>query len=316
MEAVLRNAQQYLGTDYSQTKRNQLYPGGSMDCSSFVAAIWSAAGYPLRNGSGDELRTAYRQVEAKGFALLYPKSTALIGKTLPSTKGLLLSYGAEPGDLVFWSFGKTSRPNRITHVGCIDVDGTSIIHTANNRDKCCRAPLNYGETKIVAILRLQEAFVYPKLPEIGKPADGFGRAEEWQVRMLQTALNLKQGHRLMVDGSYGEKTEVAVEALNARNGVESRACAAKTWEALGFVNNTDVREEPKAPVLTGAVLAKAAAKAIAYFGRGVSSGKAASIAVGTPLLALPAYEGWREVAFETEGRLINGYLPVQAVKEL
>ena len=239
IDAVLKNAAALLGTGYSQLERDDIYPGGSMDCSSYTAAIWEAAGYPLLSASGDELRTSYREADASGFDLVYPKARSLIGKNLPSPRGLLHSYGAQAGDIVFWRLGDKPRANGITHVGSIDIGAGNIIHDANNSDKCCRTSLAYGDTKVCAIIRLREGFTYPALPEIGPPDEDTGRAEEWQVRALQVALNIRRGTKLPADGSYGGRTEAVVAELNKEIGVLGSLCTAKTWEALGFVNNRD-----------------------------------------------------------------------------
>jgi cell wall-associated NlpC family hydrolase len=255
ISAVLENMALMIGTPYSQEYRNRIWPGGSgsADCSSMVAAAWSAAGYPLLNSAGDELRTSYRQAAAVGFDLIFPASTGLIGKNLPSPSGLLSSYGAQAGDIVFWNFdSSTTRSNKITHVGMIDAGAAGIIHTANPRENACRKPLSYGDTHICAIIRLRSDFVYPTLPEIRRPADGVGRADEWLVRMLQTALNFKRGTQLVVDGDFGSKTEAAVAALNTTLGISDGTCKAETWATLGIVNNGDdapeVPTEPSTPV--------------------------------------------------------------------
>lgn len=242
--AVLANAALFSGTDYSREKRDRIWPGGSMDCSSFMAAIWSAAGYPLLDALGNELRTSCYQVHATGFDMLYPETKAAIGKALPSPKGLLASI-AQPGDLVFWNFDRdTGRKNKITHVGSVDMDGEQIIHTANNREKCCNKPLSYGDGSICAILRLRDDFVYPALPEIRRPTENSGRADAWMVRMLQGALNMKYGEQLELDGIFGRKTEEAVQDFNEALGMPGGSCAEDTWAALGFANGCETRNPP------------------------------------------------------------------------
>lgn len=306
---VLDNAAKLLGTDYSQEVRNNIYPNGSMDCSSYTAAIWSAAGFPLLNVEGDELRTSYRQVDAVGFDLVYPASRALIGKNLPSPTGLL-KIKCQPGDIVFWNFdSSTTRANKITHVGNIDTNGTAIIHTANNREKCCRVPLTYGEGKVCAIIRLREDFTYPALPEIAKPADGTGRAAEWQVRMLQTALNLQRGLKLTVDGDYGSKTETAVASLNKTLGVTSGACTAKTWAALGFPNNdAEVVTPAPAPVATSDEFALVTDNVNIRTEPNADSAILGVARAGTKLHVLPAVDGWRRVSVRIGGNLVLAYI--------
>ena len=233
---VLANAAALLGTKYSQDDRIDIWPGGSMDCSSFTAAIWAAAGYPLLSAAGDELRTSYREVDAAGFDLVWPASRALIGKGLPSPKGLLLNYGAQAGDIVFWSFGTTTRANRITHVGSIDAGALNIIHTANVRENCCRKPLTYGDGHICAIIRLRADIVLPTLPVIAIPSEDSTRADEWAVRALQVALNIQHGTKLVCDGLMGSNTAAAVSTLNNKLGKPGTVCTADTWAALGFKN--------------------------------------------------------------------------------
>lgn len=316
IKRVLANAAKLIGTDYSQAVRNNIYPDGSMDCSSYTAAIWSAAGFPLLNVEGDELRTSYRQVDALGFDLIYPASRAQVGKTLPSPTGLLKSKG-QPGDVVFWNFdSSTSRANKITHVGSIDADGKQIIHTANNREKCCRVPLTYGEGKVCAIIRLREDFTYSALPEIAKPADGTGRAPEWQVRILQTALNLQRGEKLTVDGDYGSKTEAAVTALNKTMGVTGGKCSAKTWAALGLPNNAaEVVTPTPAPVASSDEFAFVTGNVNIRTSPGTEYPSLGVARAGTKLHVLPAVNGWRRVSVRLEGDLTLAYISDKYIKE-
>lgn len=252
ISTVMEYADMFLGVDYSRgSARNNIWPGkgdgGGADCSSLTAAIWAAAGFPLLDASGNELRTSCYQVNAIGFDLIYPSSRALIGKKLPSQKGLF-SAVAQPGDMVFWNFDKdTDRKNKITHVGSIYQDGVRIIHTANNRDKCCYMPLSYGDGKVCAIIRLQEDFAYPALPVISKPSDTSSRPEEWQVRMLQVALNIRRGAKLVCDGMFGSKTEAEVSALNAVIGKPGKRCTADTWAALEMPNAGEPSEQLPQP---------------------------------------------------------------------
>ncbi|MDL2217366.1 peptidoglycan-binding protein [Christensenellaceae bacterium OttesenSCG-928-M15] len=240
ISAVLDNAASFIGTDYSRSARDNIWPGGSMDCSSYTSAIWGAAGYPLLDAGDSELRTSTYQVNAIGFDLIYPDSKSQIGKNLPSPRKLLSTYGAQDGDIVFWGFdATTTRKNKITHVGSIDKGAVRIIHTANNKEKACRKSLDYGDGYICAIIRLAEDFSLPKLPVMQKPTETSSRPEAWAVRALQAALNIKRGTQLQLDGLFGTKTEQAVEALNAEIGNPSKACTNDTWAALGFNNDID-----------------------------------------------------------------------------
>jgi len=239
---MLADAQKYIGTPYSKTYRNNAWPMGAMDCSSYTAAIWSLAGFPLLDKGGNELRTSCYEVNAAGFDLIWPSSRAKIGKELPSPAGLLSSYDAKPGDIVFWCFDKdTTRANKITHVGSI-LNSTTIIHTANVRENCCTKPITYGDGYVCAIIRLRDDAELPVLPDLAKGAKG------WAVRMLQTALNLRYGYKLECSGSFGTGTEQAVATVNAQINAYGKICTAATWAALGFTNNTeDAKEEPKVP---------------------------------------------------------------------
>lgn len=245
--AMLRNALAFIGTNYSQAQRNNIWPGGDMDCSAAVAAWISSAGFPLLNSLDNELRTSMYQVNAVGFDLVYPANRSQIGQQLPSAKGLLASI-SQPGDIAFWNFDRnTDRKNKITHVGTV-YDRDRIIHTANNKDKCCFKPISYGDTNICAVIRLRDDVILPVLPEIRRPSATSQRPEEWQVRMLQVALNIQQKTKLVVDGLFGPKLETAVAAFNARIGVSSNACTAKTWAALGLGTSAQP-VEPEKPTM-------------------------------------------------------------------
>lgn len=255
IKTALKNAVKFIGTDYDREGgRDKIWPGGSMDCSSYTAAIFSSAGFPLRDSLGNELRTSMYQVNAAGFDLLYPSNRAQIGQKLPSAKGILASV-SKPGDIAFYNFQRdTDRKNKITHVGTV-YDKSRIIHTANNTQKCCFKPFSYGETDICAVIRLRDDVVYPSLPEIRRPSATSQRPEEWHVRMLQVLLNIHQKTQLVVDGLFGPKVEAAVKALNARIGVNSDACTAKTWAALGVGTSTQP-VEPEKPVTQWPVVMK------------------------------------------------------------
>jgi len=229
--AALDAAASLIGTDYSQDRRDNIYPGGSFDCSSFVAAVYAAAGFPLLK-VGAELRNSTSEVDAAGFDLIYPSTRSTIGKNLPSKAGLLSTYGAREGDLVFFGLKDTPRANKITHVAMVDKDALNLIQTANNREKCCRVPLNKYDKCVCAIIRLREDVALPSLFDITR-----GDKRAYLVRMLQIALNLRYGERLVCDGDYGSKTAAAVARVNAGLGMPSDVCTDKTWAALGFVNN-------------------------------------------------------------------------------
>lgn len=257
---VFEAAAALIGSDYSQSSRYNVHAGGSFDCSIFIYAVFAAAGLPLIQttaalpaeefesvtaandeelardedayitaGSVKELLTSMYQVYADQFDLVYPASINQIGKTLPSPAGLLSSYGAQPGDVAFVNFdSSTTRSNKITHVMMIDRNGAQIIHTANNTDKCTRVPLSYGDKRICAIIRLRDDFVTPELPILQQGDKGV------MVRMLQIALNLWNGERLVCDGDFGPKTAAAVLRINGEIGISGAVCTAQTWAALGL----------------------------------------------------------------------------------
>ena len=309
---VMTYADKMLGTNYDQGDRMKIWPGGIMDCSSYVYAMWAAAGLPLLGERGNELITSYRQAEAVGFDCVWPGSHAQIGKKLPSPRGLLSSYGAQAGDIVFWNFKNTSRYNKITHVGMIYAGGKKIIHISNNKDKCCYKPFSYGDTEICGIIRLREDFVYPKLPDIQRPDAEHTRAETWQVRMLQAALNLRRGTKLNADGAFGSLTENAVVALNNTLGFASAVCDARTWAALGFVNNGDVPAPIPEPGGGEAQYLECVGGTVnVRMGPGTSHPPLipGEYAVkGQKLLGVPAGNGWWEIGIYLDGKMRTGYI--------
>jgi peptidoglycan hydrolase-like protein with peptidoglycan-binding domain len=233
ISALLDNAAMLIGTDYSKEQRDRIFPGGSFDCSSFIYSAYAAAGFPLLTAKLAELRASTTEVSAEGFDLIYPASRALIGKALPSPKGLLSSYGAAQGDIVFFGLdASTTRANKITHVAMIDRGALKLIQTANNREKCCRVPLTKYDGYVCAIIRLRSDAQPPKLAEIAK-----GDQRAYMVRMLQIALNLRHGERLTCDGDFGSKTAAAVAEINAELGISGSTVTAKTWAALEFPND-------------------------------------------------------------------------------
>lgn len=213
-----------VGMDYSKTYRYRWYNGGSTDCSGYVYAAYLAAGFPLR-GKRIQSMTSMYEVYADGFELLFPASYADIGKRF-ADKGFYKTFAFAPGDLIFYSFGTTTRPNKITHVAMC-YDAGHIIHTANNRDKACIKDISYGDGSIVAVIRLKEGAEEMDREQIRK-----GGKEAILIRRMQCLLNLS-GTKLECDGVWGSKTEAALRDFQRRQGLTvDGVCGNKTWAAL------------------------------------------------------------------------------------
>ena len=197
IDRVLAYGDMLLGNDYSKTYRYRYYKGGSADCSSYVAYMFEAAGFPLRNKKGGALLTSTYQVNAQGFDLVYPDTLANVGKTFTSASALK----PQRGDIIFYCFDReTARANKITHVA-IAYSSTKILHTANNREKACYKAMTYGSGKVVAIIR-------PKDQEF---------KEELTNKRLQMLLNvtLSPSPQLNCDGVVETKTKAAMKRLGA-----------------------------------------------------------------------------------------------------
>ena len=220
---AIKFAESLLGASYSKTYRFRYYPGGSFDCSSYVWAVFAAAGFPLV-GAGVKSITSCYEVYAEGFDLIYPARYGEIGKNTTSDPAVL--SGVQPGDIIFYCFNKkSSRANKITHVAMVH-DDKRIIHTANNREKCCLKTLSYGNKNVVAIIRLKSDAQEPDRPLLARGAKGTF------VRMMQILLNY-HGAKLTCDGDFGSKTEAALTAFQAAHGLLTDGiCAREAWDAL------------------------------------------------------------------------------------
>ena len=225
---AIEHALSLLSAKYSQENRLQFYQGGSFDCSSYAFSNFAFAGYPLVDKNGAELITSNIQVDAVGFNLLYPAKYTDIGKKLPSDANLITSYGAEPGDLIFYNFGETTRKNKITHVAMV-LDKDHIIHTANTRENCCVKPITYGQKNICAITRLAYDVSVPNLPTIKQGTENI----KW-ARVLQIILNMEgMAPKFGCSGAYGPKTDAAVRSFQQHRGLEVDGIVGpKTWAAL------------------------------------------------------------------------------------
>ena len=239
---ALEHAQMLIGTNYSTKGRSRfdLFRGGSMDCSSFVASNFLYAGFPLLVG-GKEVTISTDEVYAGGFDLVYPSSQSLIGRQLPSPKSLLSTYGARAGDVIFFNFnGATSRKNKITHVGMV-LDAATMIHIGNDKDKCCKKSLvSYGKGHVCAIIRLREDVSMPDRPVLIS-----GDSNRVYIRMLQVVLNMSSiNPKLRCDGDFGPLTEKAVIAFKQSTGFAATGMVdAQTWAKLLPKNETEGTEE-------------------------------------------------------------------------
>lgn len=210
-----------IGMDYSRTYRYRWYKGGSTDCSGYVYAAYLAAGWPLLMNGAEKMTSCY-EVYADGFDLVYPASYEDIGKRFAKISDIPF----EPGDIIFYSFGTTTRANKITHVAMC-YDAGHIIHTANNRNKACIQDISYGDGSIAAVIRLNE-----NAKETERPVMQKGAAERAPTRRMQALLNFA-GAELNCDGIWGTKTDAALKAYQTKMGLAARSiCDEDTWAAL------------------------------------------------------------------------------------
>ena len=222
IQSALKYMERLIGMDYSRTYRYRWYKGGSTDCSGYVYAAWLAAGWPLLV-DGVEKMTSMYEVYADGFDLVYPDIYENIGKRFAKISDIPF----EPGDIIFYSFGTTTRANKITHVA-VCYDKTHIIHTANNRNKACIQDISYGDGSIVAVIRLKEGVTEVERPAIRKDA-----SERIITRRMQALLNIMGGYSLDCDGIWGDKTSTALKAYQTKMGlIANGICDADTWAAL------------------------------------------------------------------------------------
>ena len=237
IDAAIKFMEGLLGMDYSKTYRYRWYKGGSADCSSLVYGAYLAAGIPLLV-DGVERSTSTYEVYADGFDLVFPASNDIIGKTF-APKGFYKDFKFEKGDLIFYSFGSTTRANKITHVAmCYDAE--HIIHTANNRDKVCIADMSYGDGRIVAVTRLKS-----DAEEMERALIERGSAPKLQIRRMQAVLNAR-GKALNCDGVWGSKTETAIKDFQNEKDLEADGvCGVITWEAL--LGEREAKEESTEP---------------------------------------------------------------------
>lgn len=224
IDAAVSFMESLIGLRYSRTYRYRWYKGGSTDCSGFVYGAYLAAGFPLLV-DGVERSTSTYEVYADGFDLIFPTSRDIIGKTF-APKGFYRDFKFEKGDLIFYSFGSTTRANKITHVAmCYDAE--HIIHTANTRENACIKPLSYGDGNIVAVTRLNPDAQEMKRNQIKRSVN-----DKPSVRRMQALLNTF-GNALNCDGVWGSKTQTAVKKFQNSRGLEDDGiCGKLTWAAL------------------------------------------------------------------------------------
>jgi len=236
-----------LGMDYSKTYRYRPYKKGSGDCSSLQAMAMSFAGFPLLSDKGKELLTSCYEVYAEGYELIYPSKESDIGKKLPSASNLCTTYGAQPGDLVFFNFdSSTSRANKITHIATV-LDESHYIHTANNREKLCIVPITWGRSRICAIIRLKD-----NVQSLATQVLQKGSKEKLAVKRLQAILNFEVGSTLTWDGAFGSKTEAALKEYQRKVGLPvTGICGEAEWNKMLDKEEPIIPKpsEPKKPTL-------------------------------------------------------------------
>lgn len=235
INAAIKYMEGLLGLDYSRTYRYRWYKGGSTDCSGYVYAAYLAAGYPLLM-DGVERMTSMYEVYADGFDLLFPLNEKEIGSRFAPV-GFYKTFGFQRGDLIYYSFGNTTRSNKITHVAMV-YDKNHIIHTANSRDKACILDLSYGDGRIVAVTRLGVAATEQERKTIRK-----GSSDRIIIRRMQALLNSYE-EELNCDGVWGTKTETALKDFQRDHNLTADGiCGPLTWEAL--LNEAEQEELPE-----------------------------------------------------------------------
>ncbi len=148
--AALDWAKKQLGAAYSQAERNSTNPP-KFDCSSLVARAYRAAGYKMLQ------TTSTYEVDDPGFDLLWPSSSAAIGKTFGTVAQLKAAgWTPRPGDLVFYCQDReTTRPNKITHVAFVYTADT-ILHARNPEKGVCFDKITLYDGSICAVTRFDE----------------------------------------------------------------------------------------------------------------------------------------------------------------
>lgn len=233
IDAAIEYMKGLIGLDYSRTYRYRWYKGGSTDCSGYVYAAYLAAGYPLLM-DGKEKMTSMYEVYADGFDLLYPSKESDIGKVFGG-EGFYKSFDFQKGDLIFYSFGSTTRSNKITHVAMV-YDEEHIIHTANNRNKARIEGISYGDGRIVAVTRLNGGATEQERKTVRKST-----ADRIIIRRMQALLNTYE-EKLNCDGVWGSKTEAALKDFQRDHNLTADGiCGPLTWEAL--LNESEQEEE-------------------------------------------------------------------------
>ncbi len=231
--AALDWAMKQLGCAYSQANRYGTNPN-VFDCSSLVSRAFKAAGYKM------EQTTSTYEVDDPGFDLLWPSSSATIGRTF-GTVASLKAAGWTPrqGDLMFFCQDRaTTRANKITHVAFV-YNADMILHARNPEAGVCLSKISFYDGSICAVTRFDE---------IGHDAAPAPEANDFNVnrllklmegddvRELQNAL-IARNYDCGPGGATGvfcTATMQAVKLFQAHNGLVTDGKAGeKTIKALG-----------------------------------------------------------------------------------
>lgn len=207
------------GMAYSQPERLQK---NKRDCSSLVARAYIAASYEW-GCDGRPVPRSLEEVYEDGFELIWPKSYALIGKQLPTSKAIRVAAGLQRGDLLFAATKgmDSTRANKIEHVMML-ISENRIVHARGIAYGVREDDVSLYDSKICAIVRFNPACDLVR-GHIGN-----------RVKTLQVALNAK-GAALTLDREFGPATEAAVKRFQSVNGlmVTGRGDMA-TRKALGM----------------------------------------------------------------------------------
>lgn len=227
---MLHFEKSFIGMDYSQSPRYNIYRGGSTDCSGLQMAAMAYAGYPLRGTFGEELATSIYQVNARGYNSIYPPDANLIGSIRPSPSDVITKSNPQPGDLVFYTFNSA----KISHVGAV-LDAQHIIHTSNNREKLCVRPITWGKNNIVAIRRMGSNARTDEFSTIRQGSSGI------TVKTLRMILNCDFGHKFQYNGTFDDAVTNAVISAKRKLGLPANGVVdTETWEA--FFDNAKIQQ--------------------------------------------------------------------------
>lgn len=150
----------------------------------------------------------------------------------------------QPGDLVFFKFGKTSRPTN--HIGLVidaspwekqkkvrtNEGNTSV--TSNDNGGCVMERVR-SKSQIVAFARPaytgSSKTTTVNIPNSQKPVLKMGDKGDW-VKVAQARL-VTNGFKVTVDGDFGPKTKIAVIAFQDANRLKKDGIIGQnTWAKL------------------------------------------------------------------------------------